>query len=87
MTAITIGLATAALTTIAAITFMILLRFGIHHQKRSGSLRGGPKSLCAALARRILDLRPCPQDDVQHRGPKDHAGAGRSSAESQQGKP
>jgi hypothetical protein len=83
MTAITIGLATAALIATTAITFMILLRIRIHHHKGSGPLKGSPKSPCA----RILDLRACPQDDVQHRGPKVHADTGRSSAESQQGKP
>ncbi len=80
MTAIIIGLSSAALIAATAITLLILLRIGIHHQERSGSLNGRPKSLSAALARRVLDLHACPPADAQRRGANDRADASRKSA-------
>ena len=82
MTAITIGLATAALIATAAITFMVLLRIGIRHLERSGSQTRGPKNLSVALARRVLDRPACPQADVQRRAARDRADASRSSTDS-----
>ena len=79
MTAITIGLATAALIVIAAIVFVILLRIGIRYLERSGSRTGRPKNLSVALARRVLDLPACP---VQRRAARDRAGASRTPADS-----
>ena len=73
MTAIIIGLFGAALFAATVTTFLILLRIGIRHQEGSGSLKCRPKSLSAALTRRVLDLHTCPQPDPERRGPKDQA--------------